>query len=176
MERIGKLYRERIEKSVAEKLSSANGLFVVRFSGLKSCELTEFRNKLSQTKSRFFVSKNSLVRRALKEADFDNLVSILEGQAGVIFSYEDPISTCKTIHRFSKDHTALEFQGGVLEKRLILKSDLASLVSLPSKEGLQAKVVSCLAAPINNFVFILSGILREPVNVLDAIKNKKGGK
>lgn len=175
MERIGKIYRSTIEKDFKEKLSSTNSLFVVKYSGLKAPELAEFRNNLSRVKSKVFVAKNSLVRRVLKEAQLEDLISLLEGQAAVIFAYDDPLSICKAISAFSKGHAALEFAGGILEKRLVDKNDLAFLVNIPSKDELRAKLVFCMKAGINNFVFILSGILRKPLNVLNAIKNKKEG-
>ena len=179
MERIGKIYRSTVEKDFKDKLSSTNSLFIVKYSGLKAAELSEFRSSLSRIKSKVFVTKNSLARRVLKEADLENLTNLVDGQAAVIFAYDDPISLCKAISNFAKNHAALEFAGGILERRLVNKGDLTSLVSMPSKEQLRAKLVSCMKAPINNFVFVLSGCLRNPINVLNAIKNKKekeGGK
>lgn len=175
MERIGKIYRSTVEKQFKEKLSSTASLFVVKYSGLKAPELAEFRNSLSRVKSKLFVAKNSIARRALKDAQFEELSNLLDGQAAIVFSYDDPISICKAISSFSKNHAALEFAGGVLEKRLVKKTDLAALVAMPSKDELRAKLVYCIKSPINNFVFILSGCLRKPVNVLNAIKNKKEG-
>lgn len=176
MERIGKIYRSTIEKEFKEKVSLTNSLFVVKYSGLKAPELSELRNSLSRIKSNLFVTKNSLARRVLKEVQLENLNNLLDGQAAVIFVYDDPILVCKAIFAFSKAHSALEFAGGILEKRLVNKADIASLATMLSKEGLREKLVSCIKAPINNFVFVLSGVLRKPINVLNAIKAKKEGK
>lgn len=175
MEKLGKIYRSTIEKELKDKLTTINSLFVVKHAGLKAPELAEFRNNLSRIKSDLFVTKNSLARRVLKEVQLEGLLDLVDGQAALIFSYDDPVSICKAISKFNKDHAALEFAGGVLEKRSVKKSDLAALVALPSKEELRAKVVFCIKAPINNLVFILGGVLRKPVNVLNAIKTKKEG-
>lgn len=175
MDKIGKIYRSTIEKEFKDKLTDINSLFLVKFAGLKASELTELRNNLSQIKGKFFVTKNSLAQRTLDEMQLKELINFLEGQTAFIFGYDDPISICKTISKFSKEHAALEFQGGILEKRLVNKSDFATLASLPSKDELRAKFVLCIKSPLNNLMFIFSGMLKKLIYVLSAVKEKKEG-
>ncbi len=173
MERIGRIYRSTLEKEFKQRLADTNSLFIVRYSGLKSSELTKLRNNLSQNKSKLFVTKNSLANRVLKEADMKSLLDLLDGQTAFVFGYDDPIAICKTISAFIKEHKALEFQGGILEQRLVSKAELSSLANMPSTEELRAKFVSCIKAPITNLVFGLSSLLRKPIYALNAIKEKK---
>ncbi|PIQ88379.1 MAG: 50S ribosomal protein L10 [Candidatus Omnitrophica bacterium CG11_big_fil_rev_8_21_14_0_20_42_13] len=173
MQKIGTIYKKTVESEFKKRLNDISSVFVVKFSGLKASELTELRNNLSQTKSRFFVVKNSLSSRILKDSDLKELVDILQGQTAFIFGYDDPILICKAISDFAKAHAALEFQGGILEKRLVKGQDLGNLVNLPSKDQLRAKFVYCIKAPLNNMVYILNGVLRKPIYAINAIKDKK---
>ena len=173
MERIGRIYRATLEKEFKQRLTDTNSLFVVRYAGIKSGELTKLRNSLSQNKSKLFVVKNSLANRVLKETDMKSLVDLLGGQTAFVFGYDDPISICKIISAFIKEHKALEFQGGILEQRLLSKAELASLASMPSTEELRAKFVSAVKAPITNLVFGLSSMVKKPIYVLNAIRDKK---
>lgn len=175
MERIGKIYRSTIENDFKVKLGQVNNFFMIKYAGLKAAELSELRSIISGVKGRMFVTKNSLANRMLKEAQMEKLSALLNGQVAFIFSYDDPISICKAISAFIKEHAALEFGGGLLEKRLIAKSDLEALSKIPSKDVLRAKLVMCIKAPLNNFGFVISGILRKPIYMLMAIKDKKEG-
>jgi large subunit ribosomal protein L10 len=47
------------------------------------------------------------------------------------------------------------------------------MAALPSREVLLAMVVGGIKAPITGFVFVLSGIIRKFVYVVDAVKASK---
>ncbi|HDZ77078.1 MAG TPA: 50S ribosomal protein L10, partial [Candidatus Omnitrophica bacterium] len=113
MERIGRIYRSTLEKEFKKRLADTNSLFIVRYAGVKSSELTKLRNNLSQNNGKLFIAKNSLANRVLKEVDMKGLVDLLGGQTAFVFGYDDPIAICKIISAFIKEHKALEFQGGI---------------------------------------------------------------
>ncbi len=173
MERIGRIYRSTLEKEFKKRLADTNSLFIVRYAGVKSSELTKLRNNLSQNNGKLFIAKNSLANRVLKEVDMKGLVDLLGGQTAFVFGYDDPIAICKIISAFIKEHKALEFQGGILEQKMVGQDELAYLASMPSVEELRAKFVSCIKAPITNLVFGLSALVKKPIYVLNAIKEKK---
>ncbi|MFQ5681202.1 MAG: 50S ribosomal protein L10 [Candidatus Omnitrophota bacterium] len=176
MGKLGRIYRKTIEEDFSRRLSDARSMFMVGYSGLKSAELVELRNNISRAQGRLFVSKNSLAARVLRNNKFDQLAEGIKGQTAFIFSYDDPISVCKQISLFIKEHNALEFQAGVVDKRLVAKSDLGRLAEMPSRDELRAKVAYCLKAPLNNLVFALSGVLKKPIYALKAIIDKKDKK
>ena len=75
---------------------------------------------------------------------------------------------------FGKENEAFKIQCGYLDGRVLTQADVKALASLPSKEVLLARVVGGIQTPISRFVSVLSGTVRQVVNVLDAIAKKKG--
>jgi large subunit ribosomal protein L10 len=77
------------------------------------------------------------------------------------------------VTEFAKSNEALQIKGGFLNTEIISVDDVTSLSKLPSREVLIAKVIGQMKAPINNFVGVLSGQIRNLVFTLKAIEEKK---
>jgi large subunit ribosomal protein L10 len=61
----------------------------------------------------------------------------------------------------------------VVEGKKVSPADVKALADLPPKEVLIAQLLAAMNGPAGNFVGTLSGILREFVGTLDAIREKK---
>lgn len=172
MEKLGKIYRSTLEKEFKAGLLRSGSIFLVKHAGLKASELSQLRNNLSGAKCKIIVTKNSLASRMLKEAQLEELSGFLNGQVAFIFTYDDPVSVCKVISGFIKEHAALEFSGGVLEKRLITKNDLKALAEMPSKEMLRAELVAVINSPLSRLASSLKHNLNKLVYYMEQRKDK----
>ena len=93
----------------------------------------------------------------------------------MVLGGNDPIAAARIISKFSKSHGSLKVKGGYLDGEIIGIDKVKYIASLPSKEGLIAKVVFTIKAPLSGFVNVLSNTLRSLVYAVQAIKDKKGG-
>lgn len=173
MIKIGSFFRKSVVEGVAKDIRGSESLFVVAYSGLSSAQMTQLRTALKGNNSRLLVTKNSLIRRALKDAKIEGLDSLLEGQIGIIFAQKDVAATSKALTKFAQDNVSLVVKGGFYNNRILNNKDIENISKLPSRELLYAQVVGALQAPLAGLVFTLKGSLNKLVIVLSQIKEKK---
>lgn len=158
---------------IQEKLQKSQSVMFLDYRGLTVSEVTELRNKMRAAGVEYKVIKNTMMRRAAKEAGVEGLDEILEGPTAVAFGYEDPVAPAKILVDFIENAKKTQLKGGVLAGRAMNQAEIKDLASLPSKEQLLAKLMGSLNAPVTGLVMALSGIPRKLVYALNAIKEKK---
>lgn len=176
MKKIGKLVKEISASRIRERLKDANSVFVLKYSGLSSPDLSALRLSLKGANAKLFVLRNKIARRSLEGMEFKDLSKFIDGPCGFVFTKEEPVGVSKVLCEFSKAHEQLKLEGGALKNRILETKDIEALAKIPSKEALMAQVVGALNAPRVKLVMVLSGNLRKLAYCLEQIKQKKGGK
>lgn len=174
MKKLGLLVKEISENRVKGYLKDSNSVFILKYSGLSSPDMTNLRQALTGINASLFVVKNSVARRALKERGLEELIKSVEGPCGFVFAKDEPVGVCKALCGFAKEHDKLKLEGGFFEERLLNNKEIEAISKLPSREMLRAQAVVTLKAPIRNTVMVLSAILKKFVYCLDQIRQKKG--
>jgi large subunit ribosomal protein L10 len=175
MKKLGFIFKEISAKRIKDNLEKSNSIFIVKFPGLSSPDITTLRQALKKSRADLFVVKNSVVKRTLKDSTLEPLIPAIEGSCGMVFTAEEPVETSRILYNFSREHEQLKLAGGAMSNKLLDKKDIETLARLPSKEILRGKAVMALKSPIFGLVYVLSGNLRKLVYCLEQIKNKKGG-
>lgn len=147
-------------------------VFAIDYRGIKVSEVTEFRDKIREIGGSYQVVKNTLTKRALEGTGLESLEPHLQGMTGLAFTESDPVALAKAIHDFAKDVPAIEFKGGILDDKEVDPVQFKALAVLPSKESLQAQLLSVLQAPIRNLLGVLQAPSRDLVLVLKAKADK----
>ncbi len=173
MKKIGVIIRETAEKDITKGLKDSGSFFVVRYSGLSSPDMTALRQVLRDTRSRMFVVKNTVARRALKGSGLEPVIKSIEGPCGLIFVQDEPVDASKALVTFAKAHDKLVLAAGFMQDKVLEKTEIEALAKLPSKDMLRAQTVGALKAPITGFVMVLNQTLKKFVYCLDQIKQKK---
>src|ERR1700730_12409244 len=74
------------------------------YKGMTVANVTKLRAEFRKAGVEYKVVKNTLVKRALKDAKYkDQLRKVLVGMTGVAWSYEDPSAAAKVVKAFRKD-------------------------------------------------------------------------
>ena len=173
MKKLGLIFKETSENRIKDTLKDSSAVFIVKYSGVKSPDMSSLRIILRGSGAQIFVVKNSVARRALKSAGLETIVKGIEGPCGLIFVKDEPVAASKVLFNFSKDHEALKLEGGSMKDKVLEKKDIEAMSKLPSREVLLAQVVGALNAPISGFVITLNQVLSKFVICLDQIKQKK---
>lgn len=173
MIKIGSFFRKSIIERLKKDIQKCESLFVVQYSQLSSPDMTALRSSLKKAQSRLIVTKNTLVRRALKGAEVTGLDPQLDGQVALVFGEKDIAATSKVLAKFAKGNQNLVLKGAWYNNRLLNSKDIENISNLPSKEILRAQVAGVLQAPLAGLVFTLKGSLNKLVIVLNQIKEKK---
>lgn len=175
MKKLGLIFKETSQKKIKTSIKDSAGVFIVKYSGLTSPDITSLRQSLLSVHADMLVVKNSVARRAFNDSGLESLVALIEGPCGIVFAKDEPVAVSKALYDFFKTHEQLKLEGGILkdEGRILQKKDIETLAKLPAKEVLRAQVVTMLKGPITGIVMVLSQTLRKFVYCLEQIKNKK---
>ncbi len=173
---MSKADKHSLKDDFAISFKKANGAIVAEYRGLTVTELTDLRVKLREAKAEFRVIKNRVAKFSIKEdaPAMAPLSSALKGPIGVVFIFGDPAAAAKAVLDFEKDKKELfKVTSGVLDGKPLSTADLKALADLPSKDVLLARIVGTLASPARGLVTVLSGVPRQIVTVLAAIRDTK---
>jgi len=150
------------------------GIIFTDHSGLKAQDAVDIRDKLIETDAYLKIIKNTLGLIAARDVFSDiDLEGILSGPTSIVIAEKDIVSTAKIVKEFSKELKALNIKAGILDNKFIDADSIEKIADLPSREVLLAQIVTAIQAPISGLVNTLSGITRNLVMVLDAVRSKK---
>jgi large subunit ribosomal protein L10 len=165
--------KEQIVSELQVKLKKANLGVLTSYSKMNVEKMEALRNVLRKSNAELKVVKNTLLDIAAKETAFSILADHFKWPIAVVLSYKDPVEPTKALIDFARKNPELEIKIGVLDGKILNKSDLTTLAELPSREVLLGKLVSVMAAVPTSLVTVLSGVPRNFVQVLDAYCDKK---
>jgi large subunit ribosomal protein L10 len=170
--------RKQKEESVqvmTDKLGKAKSVVFADYKGMTMSQLQELRKALKESGAEFTITKNNLVKLALKNNQLTVDDKVLEGPIATLFAYEDEISPIKTLVKTIKDNQIGKVKAGILDGETMDEYKVVKLSQLPSKDELRGKVVGVLVAPLHGLLNVTQGNLRNLVYALEQIRVQKGG-
>lgn len=151
------------------------GVYLMYFKGLNVAEITELRKKLREARISMKVVKNTLAKRALREAGVENFDSYFTGPTGVIWSKEDSVIPARLLLEFLKNRPKGAIKAGLVDGSVVKAEQMEIVSKLPTKRELFAKVASALNAPMVKLARVLNAVPTKLVRTVDALREKKTG-
>ena len=165
--------KQAVVAEVAEVAANAFSAVAAQYRGLTVGEMTELREKARESGVYLRVVKNTLVRKAVENTEFECIQDALQGPLVMAFSMEDPGSAARLVKDFSKNHEKLETQFVSVGGQLLEASELDRLSKLPTKDQAISMLMSVMKAPVEKFVRTLAEPHAQLVRVVDAVRIQK---
>lgn len=144
-----------------ETFATATSAVVIEFKGLVVVKDTTFRKTVRESKAQYRVSKNTLLRLAVKETPFEGLSDSFKGASAVATTHDDVVALAKAVNGFLKDNPAVQFKAGIMDGKQISAKELQALAELPSRDVLLAKLLYLMKYPISGLAVVLEGIRKQ---------------
>ena len=170
--KVGEIYRKKMSASVKDGVGKRSNTFVVSFHGVSSAKMDHLRKDLKRKKADMLVSKASVARIALKEAQYEELAKTLEGQMALVLSDADASEVSKVLVTFSKSYEGFVVRGGVLNGNILDQNEVKQLSDLPSREVLLATLLGTMQAPLTRFAGALNAKTRDLMSILTQLAKK----
>ncbi len=170
---VPKAEKERAVAALNERFSRVQAAVLTGFSGLTVAQMEGLRRGLRRGGAEFFVVKNSMARLAARGTPLEGLAQEFVGPTAVAVALDDPVAPAKVLTDFLKNQPSFQIKIGLLEGRVIGADEIKKLASLPGREVLLAQLLGSLQSPVAGLVGVLSGLLRNLLGVLEAIREKK---
>ena len=145
-------------KELKDAFTSAKSAVVLEFKGLTVDKDTVLRRALRENKVQYRVSKNTLLRLAVKETGFESLSAHFKGATAVATSESDVVGLAKAIYNFLKENPAVTFKGAILDGQPTTVKDFQAIAELPSRETLIGKLLYLMQYPISGLAVALDQI------------------
>lgn len=156
---------------LAEKFSDHAHYYLTDASGLSVGQINQFRRLCFKSGVEYRVYKNTLIRKALEKNGqaSDEIVKVLQGFSGVIFSKEAGNAPAKVISEYRKKQEGKPIlkAASINADIYIGDSNLTMLSELKSKKELIGEIISLLQSPAKN---VLSALLSGKQTVAGLVK------
>lgn len=161
--------------ALAEKISKANGVYLVGFEKMTVAETIDFRRKLKAKNIEYVVAKNTLIRRAFEQVGGEQTIIPKQdyfGQSGLIFGYDDAVAPAKIIKESFDKIERPVMKAALIENQYFNGSQIKEVAALPSRADLVAAILGSLNAPISGIVGAVNATIRDLVSVIDEATKK----
>src|SRR5436190_7026788 len=169
--------KARVVAELTERLRSAETLIVADYRGLTMPQIDDLRGKLLEHGAKFTVVKNTLTRRAAKDAGADALLALLDGPSAIAFieAEGDMVAVAKALADSARDTKMLAIRGGILEGKEISADDVDELSKLPPLEILRGQVLGAVIAPLTQLLALVNAPLQNLYGLIEARIDQLGG-
>jgi large subunit ribosomal protein L10 len=158
---------------VKKYLTDAKAVFVTDYTGLNVEDMTRLRKNLRENSIKYLVAKNTLVKIAVKDTGFEEIVGHLSGQTALAFGFDDPSVPAKILYNSFKEKQKPTIKAFVLDKQLFTGKDIIRLAELPSREVLLSQIVAAVESPFSSLIMSLDGVFQELIGTVDALAKSK---
>ncbi len=169
--------KEEVVTKLVERLRGSDTLLVADYRGLSMGEVDDLRARLRPHGARFSVVKNTLTRRAAREAGMPALLELLQGPTAIAFIEPsgDPVAVAKVLNDVAKTTRVLVVRGGVLGGGTITEEQVADLATLPPLDILRGQVLGAIVAPLTSLLGLVTAPLQNLYGLIDARIEQLGG-
>ncbi len=166
--------KEKRIQELSEAIARSKSIYLADFTGMNVELVSKMRRRLRDAKVEYLVEKNTLAKRAFAERGVKGLDPYLEGPTGIAFG-SDEIAGAKVLAEFAKEFEKPAIKAAYVGGHLYDPAGVKVLAQLPPREVLLGQFIGGLRSPIQGFVGVLAGSLRQLMGVIDAIGQKKQG-
>lgn len=155
--------QDELNELVSKMKASTAGV-LVNYQGITVADDTALRVTLRKAGVDYKVYKNTMTERACDETGFTGLKPYLKGMVALAVS-SDPIAPAKILRQYAEKIQSFEIKAGYVEGQVIDQKGVLALAEIPSKEGLIAKILGSLQAPLYGLAYVLQAKIDKETGV-----------
>ncbi len=150
------------KKEIAAKLDNAlasNTTVFVSFKNIGVNDVNELRKRLSEYGVTYFVTKKTLLKRAMENASAEGEQPDLgDGMVALAFG-EDQMAPAREVFSFGKDHKdTVEIIGGIFEGKFKTQEEMMEIATIPDMQTLRGMFANLLNSPLQRFAVVLNQV------------------
>lgn len=162
-----------IVASVHQQAAVALSAVIADYRGLSVSELTDLRKTAREQSVYLKIIRNTLMRQAVKNTQFECLDNVLVGPTILALSLEDPGAAARIAKEFAKTHDKFKVRALAVGGRQYAASDIDVLASLPTRDQAIATLMMLMLAPVTKLARTLNEIPARLVRTVAAVADQK---
>ena len=170
--------RERKHELVAQyvdMLNASDGLVVVRTQGIGVPQIEGLRAVVREQNGQYIVAKNTLMLKAMEQANWVVPEDLLVGPVAIIFGRDNMPGVAKALLKHMDDadfDENMRVAGGIMTGDVLDADQVTAVSQLPTLDELRAQIAGLVISPAQGLVNVMHQATGGVVNVLQAYLDK----
>ncbi len=165
--------KKRIVAEVHEVAGSALSVVLADYRGVTVDEMTVLRRSAKENQVYLRVVRNSLLRRAVENTEFECIRDALTGPTLLAFAQQDPGSAARVLQEFAAENDRFDIKALALGGRLLGPGDVDLLAKLPTIDQARAMLMGVMLAPVGGLARAAREVPAKLARALAAVRDQK---
>lgn len=155
-------------KEFTKLFKSSQVLIFTDYRGLSVSEISNLRRQLRDKGVEYHVAKNTLTTLAANRTGLDKMTPMLDGPTAIAFVGDDIPGAAKVLNDFVRTSKILQIRGGLAGSIVLDADQVGDLTKVLTRPEYIARVLGSMQSPMSSMVGVLSGTIRNFMNVMQA--------
>ena len=170
---IGLEDKKQIVSEVNEAANSALSAVLADYRGVTVSDMTELRKTARENKVYLRVVRNTLLKRAVEDTDFECISEVLVGPTILAFSQEDPGAAARVLKDFAKENDDFEIKALSIGGKLLDAGDIDVLAKMPTYDQAVSMLMSVMLAPVTKLARTFNEVPSKVTRAVAAVRDQK---
>lgn len=165
--------KQQIVSEVNQAATSALSAVLADYRGVTVEDMTALRKNARENKVYLRVVRNTLLKRAVADTDFECIQEVLVGPTILALSQEDPGAAARVLKDFAKENEEFEIKALSVGGELMDANQIDVLAKLPTKDQARSILMSVMLAPVTKLARTLNEVPSKATRAVAAVRDQK---
>ena len=165
--------KQQIVSEVNQAASSALSAVLADYRGVTVEDMTALRKNARANKVYLRVVRNTLLKRAVADTEFECIREVLVGPTILAFSQEDPGAAARVLKDFAKENDDFEIKALSVGGQLMDASQIDVLAKLPTMDQARSMLMSVMLAPVTKLARTMNEVPSKVTRAVAAVRDQK---
>jgi len=165
--------KQQIVSEVNQAASSALSAVLADYRGVTVEDMTALRENARANKVYLRVVRNTLLKRAVADTEFECIQGVLVGPTILAFSQEDPGAAARVLKDFAKENDDFEIKALSVGGQLMDASQIDVLAKLPTLDQARSTLMSVMLAPVTKLARTMNEVPSKVTRAVAAVRDQK---
>lgn len=165
--------KKQIVSEVHEAATGALSAVLADYRGVTVTQLTELRKAARANNVYLRVVRNTLLKKAVEDTDFECLKEVLVGPTILAFAQGDPGAAARVFKDFAKGNDKFEIKALSIGGKLLRADQIDALANLPTYDQAVSMLMSVMLAPVTKLVRTFNEVPSKVTRAVAAVRDQK---
>ena len=165
--------KQQIVSEVNQAASSALSAVLADYRGVTVEDMTALRKNARANKVYLRVVRNTLLKRAVADTEFECIQEVLMGPTILALSQEDPGAAARVLKDFAKGNDDFEIKALSVGGQLMDASQIDVLAKLPTLDQARSMLMSVMLAPVTKLARTMNEVPSKVARAVAAVRDQK---
>lgn len=165
--------KRQIVSEVNQAASSALSAVLADYRGVTVEDMTALRKNARENKVYLRVVRNTLLKRAVADTEFECIQEVLMGPTILALSQEDPGAAARVLKDFATGNDDFEIKALSVGGQLMDASQIDVLAKLPTLDQARSMLMSVMLAPVTKLARTMNEVPSKVARAVAAVRDQK---